>query len=57
MLKQARKYRLVPEEIYSERNRLVDDGTLVKVLFYDIVRQTQHPAGIGAVDADNFQLR
>ena len=53
MLQQARKYKLVPEEIYSERNRLADDGTLAKVLFYDIVRQTRCPAGIGAVDADN----
>jgi hypothetical protein len=53
MLQQAQKYKLVPEEIYSERNCLADDGTLTKVLFYDIVRQTRHPAGIGAVDADN----
>jgi hypothetical protein len=40
MMHQARKYKLIPEEIYSERNRLADDGTLVKVLYYDIVRQT-----------------
>ena len=53
MLQQARRYKLLPEEIYSERNRLADDGTLAKVLFYDIVRQTRRPAGIGAVDADN----
>ena len=53
MLHQARKYKLIPEEIYSERNRLADDGTLTKVLFYDIVRQTRRPAGIGAADADN----
>jgi hypothetical protein len=44
---------LMPEEIYSEKNHLADDGTLVKVLFYDIVHQTRLPAGIGAVDADN----
>jgi len=53
MLQQARKYKLIPEEIYSERNRLADDGTLAKVHFYDIVRQMRRPAGIGAVDADN----
>ena len=53
MLQQARKYKLVPEEIYSEQNRLADDGTLTKVLFYNIVRQTRCPAGIGAVDVDN----
>ncbi len=53
MLAQARKYKLIPEEIYSERNWLADDGTLAKVLFYDIVRQARRPAGISAVDVDN----
>ena len=43
----------MPEEVYSERNRLADDGTLSKVLFYDIVRQLQRPAGLASVDADN----
>jgi hypothetical protein len=49
----ARDYKLIPEEIYSERNCLSDNGTLAKVLFCDIVRQTRIPAGISAVDADN----
>ena len=40
MLQQAQKYKLVPEEIYSKRNHMADDGTLAKVLFYNIVRQT-----------------
>jgi hypothetical protein len=53
MLHQARKYKLIPEEIYSKRNRLADDGTLAKVLFYNVVRQTKLPTGISAVDADN----
>jgi hypothetical protein len=53
MLDTARKYKFIPEEIYSKRNRLADDGTLVKVLFYDIVQQTRSPAIISAVDADN----
>ncbi len=43
----------MPEEICSEKNRLTDDGMLVKVLFYDIVWQTRLPAGISVVDADN----
>jgi hypothetical protein len=30
MLENVRKYKLMPEEIYSERNRLADDGTLAK---------------------------
>jgi hypothetical protein len=43
----------IPEEIYSKRNRIADDGTLTKVLTYDIIRQTQRPAGIAWVDANN----
>ncbi len=54
MLHTARRYKLVPEEIYSERNHLADNGTLAKVLFYNIVRQTKLPAGISAVNADNY---
>jgi hypothetical protein len=53
MLQTVRKYNLMPEEIFSEKNCLADDGTLIKVLFYDIVHQTRLPAGISAVDADN----
>jgi hypothetical protein len=53
MLQQARQYKLISEEIYSEWNRLADDGTLAKVLFFDIVRQTRRSAGISSVDADN----
>ena len=53
MLDLVRRHSLIPEEVYSERNRLADDGTLSKVLFYDIVRQTRCPAGIAAVVADN----
>ncbi len=53
MLDMARKYKLIPEEIYSKRNCLADNGTLVKILFYNIVRQTRLPAGISTVDADN----
>ena len=39
MLDNVKKYNLMPEEIFSERNRMADNGTLAKVLFYDIVRQ------------------
>jgi hypothetical protein len=36
MLANVQKYKLMPEEVYSERNWLADDGTLSKVIFYDI---------------------
>ena len=32
---------------------MADDGTLDKVLFYDIVRQLRMSAGISSVDAAN----
>ncbi len=53
MLSNVRKYKLMPEEVYSERNCLADDETLSKVLFYNIVRQLQRPAGLALVDTDN----
>ncbi len=53
MLDEARKYKLIPEEIFIKKNRTADDGGLAKTLFYDIVQQTQLPAAIALVDASN----
>jgi hypothetical protein len=53
MMDNVRKHGLMPEEIFSERNRMADDGTLTKTLFYDISRQSRRPAGVASVDADN----
>ena len=53
MLDNARKYRLMPGEIYSERGRTAEDGTLAKIIAYDIARQFRIPLGISSVDADN----
>ena len=36
MMSNSREHHLMPEEIFSERNRMADDGTLCKTLFYDI---------------------
>jgi hypothetical protein len=36
MMNQAQKHNMMSEEIYSEKNRMVDDGMLTKTLFYDI---------------------
>ena len=38
MLENARRHGFMPEEIYSERNKTADDGTLAKVIFLDIAR-------------------
>lgn len=53
MLHNVRKHKLMPDEIFSEKNRTADDGTLAKTLFYDLARQSRHPAGVASVDADN----
>ncbi len=50
---EARKYKLIPEEIFSEKNHMADDGGLAKILFYDIVWQTQLPAAIASINASN----
>ena len=39
MMNNIRKYHLMPEEIFSERNRTADDGALAKILFFDVGRQ------------------
>jgi exonuclease III len=53
MLNNVRKYGLMPDEVFSECNRTADEGSLSKVLFYDISCQTRLSAGISSVDADN----
>jgi hypothetical protein len=53
MLQNARKHNQMPEEIFSKKRRMADDGTLCKTLFYDIARQTCVGAAIASVDASN----
>jgi hypothetical protein len=53
MLDMARKYKLMPEEIFSKKNRTADNGGLAKTLFYDIAQQTRSLAAIASVDASN----
>jgi hypothetical protein len=53
MLANARKYQIMPEEIFSKGNCLEDDVTLSKVIFYDIAHQLRQPMGLALVDANN----
>jgi hypothetical protein len=53
ILNMVRLYGFMPDEIFSERNCTAEEGTLSKVLFYDMVQQTRSAAGISSVDADN----
>ncbi len=57
MMANVWKYALMPEEVYSKRNCLVDDRTLSKVLFFDIAWQLRRPAGLALVDANNCYNR
>jgi hypothetical protein len=53
MLANARRYHLMPEEVFSEWNHLADDGTLSKIIIFDIARQLRRPMGLALVDANN----
>ena len=53
MLKNIQQHALMPDKIFSEKNRMADDGTLAKTLFYDLVCQSRCPAGLILVDANN----
>jgi hypothetical protein len=53
MLDKARKYKLIPEEIFSKKNRTADSGGLAKTLFYNIALQTHALVTIALVDASN----
>jgi len=53
MMENVRKYKVMPSEIYSERGRMAEEGTLAKVIMCDTVRHLRLPAGIASVDADN----
>ncbi len=41
MMNNVRQHGMMPDEIFSEKNWTADNGTMTKVLFYDIVRQSR----------------
>ena len=53
MMDNIREHGLMPEEVYSEKDQTADDGSLAKVLFYDIIRQTWVATNLGSIDAAN----
>jgi hypothetical protein len=57
MLRNACNHQLMPEEVFSKKNRMADDGTLTKMLFYDVMSQARVPAAIASVDASNCYNR
>jgi hypothetical protein len=57
MLQNARNHNLMPEEIFSKKNRMADDSMLCKSLFFDIARQACIPVAIALVNASNCHDR
>ena len=54
MVDNVRRFGLMPEDtLTAKKNRMADDRTLAKVLFFDVVRQFKLPAGLSSVDAVN----
>ena len=53
MLDNGRQHGLMPEKIYSERGKVLDDGTPTKIIFNFMVRQTKLSAGVTPIDAAN----
>ena len=53
MMDVVRHHGCMPEEIFSDKGKMADDGSLAKVLFYDIVRQGRISAGLSSIDAAN----
>ncbi len=47
----------MPEEIFSKKNCMADDGTLCKTQFYDIARQARVAVAIALVDTLNCYNR
>jgi hypothetical protein len=52
MMGNVRRHSVMPEEIFSEKNLTANNGTMSKVLFFDIVWQGRRTAGISSVDAE-----
>jgi hypothetical protein len=50
MMAKAREKALMPEEIFSERNRKADNGTLSKTPFCNLPRQARAPVAIASID-------
>jgi hypothetical protein len=53
MLDKAQKHKLIPEEIFSKKNRTANDRGFTKLLFYNILHQTHSAVAIALVDASN----
>ena len=54
MLDVVRSHGFMPEEIYSEKGKTVNDCFLEKVILYDIVWHASTFAALSSIDAANY---
>jgi hypothetical protein len=54
LMKNVPKHNQMPEEIFSKKNRMTNNGTLCKTLFNNITQQAHVPAAIASVDASCY---
>ena len=54
MMNNVHRFGWMPEEIYSKKGKTVDDGSLSKVLLYNIVWQARVYAGLSSIDTVNL---
>ena len=57
MMKNVHDHHLMSEQFFSKKNRMADNGTLTKTLFYNVTRQARVPAAIASVNAYNCYNR
>jgi hypothetical protein len=57
MMRNAHNHQLMPEEVFSKKKRMADNGTLTKTLFYDVTCQVRVPMAIASIDASNCYNR
>ena len=53
MMVNVRDFGFMPEEIFSEKGKMADDGSFAKIPFYDIVQQARIVAAIASIDTAN----
>ncbi len=53
MMNNVRTHNWMPEEIYNDKGKTANDGTLAKVLFYDIDYQSCVVARLSLIDTAN----
>jgi hypothetical protein len=43
----------MPDKIVSKKNKMANNGTLAKTLFYDLICKSRRPVGLSLVDAND----